>query len=75
MRRAYILVTVEAGMEDPALEALRGVEGVVEAHRVFGPFDIVARVEAETLEEVRGMVAYPIRRVEGIVSTLTLLCM
>ena len=74
MPRAYVLITVEIGSEGEILEALKQIPEVREAQMVYGVYDIVARVEAEIFEEIKHAVAYKIRRIDGVRSTLTLIC-
>jgi len=49
----------------------REIEGVEEAYRLFGVYDIVAVVKAETTEELKGIILR-IRTVKHVLSTLTL---
>ena len=62
LRRAYVLIISIVGSEEEALEEVRGIPEVKEAHMVYGVYDIVARVEAETvqgLDETSGLVLSP----------------
>ena len=74
MRRAYVLITVEIGSEGEILEALKQIPEVREAQMVYGVYDLIAQVEAEIFEDVKHAVAYKIRRLDGVRSTLTLIC-
>jgi len=74
VRQAYVLITVEIGSEGEILEALKQIPEVREAHLVYGVYDLIARVEADILEEVKHAVAYKIRRIDKVRSTLTLIC-
>jgi len=72
---AFVLVNAKVGAEASVLEALRGILEVEEAHLVYGVYDIIARVEAETAAELNHLVAFRIRRIDGVLSTLTMICM
>jgi len=74
VRRAYVLITVDVGSEGEILEVLKQIPEVREAQMVYGVYDIIARVEAEIFEEVKHAIAYKIRRIDGVRSTLTLIC-
>jgi DNA-binding Lrp family transcriptional regulator len=50
---AFILITVAPGNEEQALKKLNTHPIVKEAHRIVGPFDIVTRVEADTVGNLR----------------------
>jgi len=64
---------VQIGSEREVLEALRKVEGVVEAYVVYGVYDIVAKVKAESMDELREIVTYKIRRLDKVQSTQTMM--
>lgn len=72
MPMAYVLINAEIGAEEEVLDALRKVDGVVEAHIVYGVYDIVAKVEAESMDKLREIVTWHIRRLEKVRSTLTM---
>jgi len=72
MLMAYILINTEIGDEEKVYEALQNMEGVVEAHIVYGVYDIVAKIHAENTDELRNVVEN-IRKKAGLRSTLTLI--
>jgi DNA-binding Lrp family transcriptional regulator len=73
MPTAYVLINAEAGSETEILDALRKMENVREAHGVYGVYDIVARVEAESLDQLKEVVTWKIRRLDKVRSTLTMI--
>ena len=52
---------------------LRTVEGVDEASAVYGVYDIVARVKADTMDKLKEIVTWRIRRLDKVRSTLTMI--
>lgn len=52
-------------------EQVRGIEGVVEADDVTGPYDVVAKAESETVDDLGKMVVSRVQMIEGITRTLT----
>jgi len=74
LRRAYILIISIVGSEEEALEEVRGIPEVKEAHMVYGVYDIIARVEAETVQGLKDIVASKIRSIDKVRSTLALVC-
>lgn len=70
--KAYILIRVEAGKENYVLDEIIKVEGVRKASLVFGPFDIIAEVEALSHDELDKTVSGSIRRIAGVKDSLTL---
>lgn len=73
MVHAYVLINVEIGMENDVLNKLREMPGITESWIVFGVYDIVTRVEAESSEKLKDLISRSIRRVEGVRNTLTLM--
>jgi len=75
MPAAFVFVNAETGSEDEVLKGLGKIADVKEAHAVYGVYDIVAKVEAETMDKLREVIARKVRKVNGIRSTLTMLAM
>ncbi|HRC64225.1 MAG TPA: Lrp/AsnC ligand binding domain-containing protein [Dermatophilaceae bacterium] len=71
MVQAYILIQTEVGKSASVAEAIRGVAGVASAEDVTGPYDVIARVEANTVDELGKLVIARIQDVAGITRTLT----
>jgi DNA-binding Lrp family transcriptional regulator len=69
---AYVLINVEVGAETEVLEKLKKVRGVEEAHLVYGVYDIVAKIKAESMEDLKELVTWEIRRIDKVMSTLTM---
>jgi DNA-binding Lrp family transcriptional regulator len=70
---AYILISVEIGAEGEVLKSLKPVSEIKEAHLVYGVYDIIARVETETMQELKDTVSWKIRRIDKVRSTLTMI--
>jgi DNA-binding Lrp family transcriptional regulator len=68
---AIVLVQVKAGESSSVARAIEGVGGVTEAYVVTGPYDVIARVEADSLDELGRMVVTSIQAAEGVTRTLT----
>jgi DNA-binding Lrp family transcriptional regulator len=73
MATAFVLLNVNLGTEEEVVARLREVEGVKEAYEIFGVYDIIARLEAENSEKVRGILQEGVRKLDNIRSTLTLM--
>lgn len=73
MTQAYILLTTEGGTEDNVLSQVRNIAGVEQAYVSYGVYDIIIKVKAETMQELKDVVTYRIRKIESVQSTLTLL--
>ena len=71
MALCYVLINVELGFEEKILKSVSDIPNVKECHRVYGVYDIIAKVEAESLDELKQNATSKIRRLEGVRSTLT----
>jgi DNA-binding Lrp family transcriptional regulator len=69
--QAYILIQTDVGRAASVATAIAGLEGVALAEDVTGPYDVIARVEAQTVDELGKLVIAKIQDVEGITRTLT----
>jgi DNA-binding Lrp family transcriptional regulator len=70
---AFVLINAEIGSEEEVLNSLKGVEGVKEAYIVYGVYDIVAKIEAETMDKLKDVVTWHIRRLNKVRSSLTMI--
>jgi len=75
MPMAFVFMNIDAGGEQQVLKALRDIENVKEAHLVYGVYDLVARIEAETMDKLKEVVTWKVRRLEKVRSTLTTIVM
>ena len=73
MATAYVLINCELGSEESIIQQLKSLLGVVEVHGTFGAYDILAKIESSTVEELREAITWKIRKIEQIRSTLTLM--
>jgi DNA-binding Lrp family transcriptional regulator len=71
MVSAYILILTEVGKAAQVAEEVARIEGVETAEDVTGPYDVIVRARAETVDELGKMVVAKIQAVEGIDRTLT----
>jgi DNA-binding Lrp family transcriptional regulator len=75
MPRAFVLVNVEPGAEEQALKQLKSIEGVEESYVTYGVYDLMVRVKADAMDELKDIVTHKIRAFKQIRSTLTLIMM
>ena len=73
MPTAFVLVNTEIGSENEVLTALKKVDGVQEAHSVYGVYDIVAKIQADSIDKLKEIVTWHIRRLDKVRSTLTMI--
>ena len=73
MPLAFVLINAEIGSEDEVVGELRKTGNVKESYVVYGVYDIVAKVEADSMDKLKEIVTWKIRRLDRVRSTLTMI--
>lgn len=73
MKMAYILLVCEAGYEKDVVERLKEIPQVKEAHILYGVYDVIIRVEVESLDELNELVTQKIRGIRGVTRSFTMI--
>ena len=68
---AYILIQTEVGKAAEVAAEVGAIEGVASSEDVTGPYDVIARAEANTVDELGKMVVSRVQGIGGITRTLT----
>jgi DNA-binding Lrp family transcriptional regulator len=68
---AYILIQTEVGKAAQVATTIAEIAGVTRAEDVTGPYDVIVRAEAETVDELGRLVVARVQSVDGITRTLT----
>jgi DNA-binding Lrp family transcriptional regulator len=71
--KAYIMINTEIGSEPNVLATLKKLEGVEEAHGLFGIYDIIASLTADTIDRLKWLITKRIDKIEKISAKLTLI--
>ncbi|MDP9343447.1 MAG: Lrp/AsnC ligand binding domain-containing protein [Actinomycetota bacterium] len=71
MVEAWVLIQAEVGRAAGVGGEVAGVKGVRSADVVMGPYDVIVRVEAHSIDELGRIVVVRIQAVEGVARTLT----
>lgn len=71
MVQAYILIQTEVGKSGVVSRAVSELEGVVRSEDVTGPYDVIARVEAPSVDDLGRQVISRIQEVPHITRTTT----
>ncbi len=67
----YVLIQTEVGRAASVARAVAEMPGVVSSEGVTGPYDVIVRAEADTVDELGQMVVGRIQMVPGITRTVT----
>jgi len=70
---AFVLINTKIDAMEKVLKALENVESVKEAYSVFGVYDVVVKVEADSMDKIKDLVTYRIRKLDGVRSSLTMI--
>ena len=71
--KAFVLINTELGNELDLMKQLHQMPNVTEVHAVYGVYDIIAKVEGETMEKVKETITNSLRRLDNVRSTLTMI--
>lgn len=71
MVHAYILVQTEVGKASAVAGVIAGITGVLQAEDVTGPYDVIVRAEADSIDDLGQLVVSRMQLTEGITRTLT----
>jgi DNA-binding Lrp family transcriptional regulator len=73
MPLAFVLINTEIGSESEVLGSLRKIDAVEEAYMVYGVYDVVAKVRSDTMDKLKEIVTWHVRRLDKVRSTLTMI--
>jgi DNA-binding Lrp family transcriptional regulator len=82
LTKAFVLINVEIGEEAEVLKGLKKLKeelkisksgNIEQAYAFYGVYDIIAIVTAKTMDELKEIVTWKIRRIEKVRSTLTMI--
>ena len=64
MATAYVLINCELGSEELIIQQLKNIDDIMEVHGTFGAYDILAKIESSTIEILREIITWKIRKIE-----------
>jgi DNA-binding Lrp family transcriptional regulator len=71
MVQAFVLIQAQVGMASRVGQVTGAIKGVRSADVLTGPYDVIARVEAASIDALGKLVVSKIQAVDGITRTLT----
>lgn len=72
MTKAFVLINSDLGKEENLIEEIRSIDDVKEVYLTFGVYDIIAKVQTKNMNYLKELVAFKIRRLKDVRSTLTM---
>ncbi len=73
MPEAFVCINASPDSVDEVFTELKACKEVKEAFRVYGVYDIIARVSGESMEELSNVIVTRIRRLSEVESTLSMI--
>ena len=71
--KAFVLIETAVGKTKEVVSVLNKLEGLKSVDTVTGPYDIIAVIEAENLNDIGDLITDKIHITEGIARTVTCL--
>jgi DNA-binding Lrp family transcriptional regulator len=71
MLSAYVLIETEVGKVSHVAQALTRLDGVQLAEDLAGPYDVIARLQAPSLNELGRLVVAHVQLLDGVTRTVT----
>jgi len=75
MAKAFVFINVELGSENEVLKRLREVPEIKESYLLYGVYDIAAKVETDSMDHLKEIITWKVRKLDKIKSTTTTVVM
>ncbi|NWG09154.1 MAG: Lrp/AsnC ligand binding domain-containing protein [Nitrososphaerales archaeon] len=73
MTVAFVLMSVKSGSDRDIMEKLSVIKEVEASYEIYGVYDIITKIRARSVEELKEIVMNRIRKLEDVHTTLTLM--
>ncbi len=73
MISAVVLVNANAGEDNMVLGTIRCIEEIEEAHALWGVYDLIVKINANSIVRIKDTIKFRLRRLAGVNSILTLM--
>jgi DNA-binding Lrp family transcriptional regulator len=67
---AYILIQADVGTAVDVANATAALDSVITAEVAMGPYDVIARAQAETMDDLGQVVVHAVQAISGVERTL-----
>jgi len=71
---AYLLITCNVGKLEEVMSQIEHLDSIKEIQKTFGAYDIIAKVESSTLDNLHRFIVQKIRTLTNVRSAMTLSC-
>ena len=73
MFTSFVLINTKSDAIEEVKERLEKIASIKEVHTLYGVYDLIAKVNAETMDDVKTIIPRHIRRLENIRSAITMI--
>ena len=73
MAKAYVLINSEIGGEQEVVDQLKAMKEVVEVSIVYGVYDVIVKLEADSMEVLKELITSKVRHLNKVRSTMTMI--
>jgi len=73
MPTAYVLINCDLGSEEEIIKEIKKLPDVVEVNGVYGVYDIIVKLQADSMDKLRETITWKVRRIDKVRSTLTMI--
>src|SRR5665647_3584306 len=73
MISAVVLLNTNSNAQDRVLESLKLVDGVEEAHALYGVYDLLVKIKGSSIEKLKEITKSQIKPIAGVNSSLTMM--
>jgi DNA-binding Lrp family transcriptional regulator len=70
---AVVLVNTDLDSQDRVIESLRLVDGVEEVHALYGVYDLLIKIKANSIDKLKEITKFRIKPIAGVNSSLALM--
>ena len=73
MPMAYVLINTEPKYMESVVATLEKLDSVKEVFPVYGVYDVVAKIQADSMDKLKEIVTWKVRSLDEVRSTITML--
>ncbi len=73
MPMAYVLINTEPKYMEQVVKTLEKLDSVEEIFPVYGVYDVVAKIQADSMDKLKEIVTWKVRSLKEVRSTITML--
>ena len=73
MVSAVVLVNTDLAQQSQVLEKIRQVKGVEEAHMLWGVYNLLVKITANSIDRLKEIIKHNLKQLTGVAMTLTLM--